>query len=97
MENRKSRIVPVRDWYMTFMYMNIPVIGWIYLLILALRKDKENDNREFMKSKKIRSEFAKAFLLYKLTILITCIFVIIFLAKLAIPYMEKLLAYLEML
>ena len=61
MENRKSRIVPVRDWYMTFMYMNIPVIGWIYLLILALRKDKENDNREFMKSKKSDQNLQKLF------------------------------------
>ncbi len=37
------------------MCMNIPVIGWIYLLILA-----------FCPSKGPRRDFAKAYLLYKL-------------------------------
>ncbi len=97
MENKKSRVVPMKDWYMTFMYMSIPVIGWIYLLILALKKNKTKDSKEIMESKKIRSEFAKAFLLYKLTILITCILMIAFLINLTIPYIEKLLAYMEML
>lgn len=97
MENKKRKIIPMKDWYMTFMYMNIPIIGWIYLLILALRKDKINDNIKSVESKKIRSEFAKAFLLYKLTILITCILLIILLINMAIPYIERLLTYIEML
>ena len=93
MENKKNRIVPVKDWYMTFIYMNIPIIG----LTLILRKRRTKDHHSQIESKIIRAEFAKAFLLYKLTIFITCIIIIIFLMNMIVPYIEKLLAYMEML
>ena len=97
MENKKNRIVQVKDWYMTFIYMNIPIIGWLYLLTLILRKRRTKDHHSQIESKIIRAEFAKAFLLYKLTIFITCIIIIIFLMNMIVPYIEILLAYMEML
>ena len=33
--------MPPRRWFLTFMCMNIPIAGWIYLLCLAFGK-KEN-------------------------------------------------------
>lgn len=74
----------IRTWYKTFMYMNIPIIGWIYLFFKS-RKNTET------------SEFCKAYLLYKLTILFVCILLIIVGVMIAIPYIRKLLDYIEML
>ena len=79
-EKRRLR----RTWYKTFMYMNIPIIGWIYLFFKS-RKDTET------------SEFCKAYLLYKLTILLVCILLIIVGVMIAIPYIRQLLDYIEML
>ena len=50
--------MPPRRWFLTFMCMNIPIVGWIYLLCLAFGK-KENQLRDF----------AKAYLVYKLVFL----------------------------
>lgn len=74
----------IRTWYKTFMYMNIPIIGWIYLFFKS-RKNTET------------SEFCKAYLLYKLTILFVCILLIIVGVMIAIPYIRQLLDYIEML
>ena len=46
--------MPPRRWFLTFMCMNIPIAGWVYLLCLAFGK-KENQLRDF----------AKAYLVYK--------------------------------
>lgn len=32
--------MPPRRWFLTFMCMNIPIVGWIYLLCLAFGKKK---------------------------------------------------------
>ena len=41
--------MPPRRWFLTFMCMNIPIVGWIYLLCLAFGK-KENQLRDFAKA-----------------------------------------------
>ena len=74
----------IRTWYKTFMYMNIPIIGWIYLFFKS-RKNTET------------REFCKAYLLYKLTILFVCILLIIVGVMIAIPYIRQLLDYIEIL
>ena len=48
----------VSSWFITFMCMNLPFVGWIYLLRLAFRKDKTE-----------RQNFARAYLFYKLVFL----------------------------
>lgn len=74
------------SWYRTFMHMNIPIFGWIYLLILT-RSKKQPQKREF----------ARAYLLYKTTILVSCILLLVLAIHVAIPYAEQLLDYMEML
>ena len=73
-------------WYVTFMCMSVPILGWIYLLIIAFT-DKDPG----------RKQFARAWLLYKLTILLACITLIAVSVHMLIPYMEQLLNYMEAL
>ena len=52
-DNANPYCMPPKRWFLTFMCMNIPIAGWVYLLCLAFGK-KENQLRDF----------AKAYLIY---------------------------------
>lgn len=78
--------IPVHQWFVTFMCMNIPVIGWIYLIILA-----------FSQSKGPRRDFAKAYLLYKLVFLLLSLAVLAVALHYGLELLDKILAYMEML
>ena len=77
---------PIRSWFCTFMIMNLPFIGWIYLLILALRKKGDQ-----------RKDFAKAYLVYKLVFLIVALAILAILLYFGLEMADNLLEYMEML
>lgn len=78
--------VRVQRWFFTFMCMNIPIVGWIYLFNLAFSK-KRTDRREF----------ARAYLYYKLVFLIIAAVILGILLFVGIGLLDQLLAYMEML
>ena len=78
--------MPPRTWFFTFMCMNIPVAGWIYLLRLAFGK-QDNQLRDF----------ATAYLLYKLVFLIISLILLGILVYIGLDIADKVLAYMEML
>ena len=78
--------VPVRHWFVTLMCMNIPIIGWIYLMILACSP-----------SKGPRRDFAKAYLLYKLIFLLLSLAILAVAVHYGLEVLNKVLAYMEML
>lgn len=82
----RSYSMPPRAWFFTFMCMNIPVVGWIYLLRLAFGK-KDNQLRDF----------AKAYLLYKLVFLVISLVILGILIYIGLDAADKILAYMEML
>ena len=82
-KNNKSTII---SWYLTFVCLSIPVFGWLYILILMFSK-KQADKKNF----------ARGYLLYKLTILIVSIALSYLIIKVSLPYVESLLAYMELL
>lgn len=73
-------------WFVTLMCMNIPVIGWIYLLILACSR-----------SAGARRSFAKAYLLYKFIFLLITLAILAVAVHYGLEIMDKVLAYMEML
>ena len=85
-ERRVPPAVPVHRWFVTFMCMNIPVIGWLYLFVLALSP-----------SKGPRRDFAKAYLLYKLVFLLLALAILAVAFHYGMEVLDKLLAYMEML
>lgn len=70
----------------TFMWINIPVIGWFYLFYLAF-------NKKYLD----RQSFARAYLLYKLIFLIIGIIILAILIHIGMELLEQLLVYMEML
>ena len=78
--------IPPRKWFLTFMYMNIPVIGWIYLLVKAFgRKNTQ------------LKDFARAYLLYKLVFLLVALIILGLAVYVGLGILDELLAYMEML
>lgn len=78
--------IPPRKWFLTFMYMNIPVIGWIYLLVKAFGK----------KNTQLK-DFARAYLLYKLVFLLVALIILGLAVYVGLGILDELLAYMEML
>lgn len=78
--------IPPRKWFFTFMCMNIPIIGWIYLLTKAFGK-KDNPLKDF----------SRAYLLYKLVFLIVALVILGIVAYIGLGILDELLAYMEML
>lgn len=76
----------ISGWFYTFMCMNIPVIGWIYLLRLAFgRKHPE------------KRSFARAYLIYKLVFFIVGFLIVAIVVYEALDVLDELLKYMEML
>ena len=76
----------VSSWFITFMCMNLPFVGWIYLLRLAFRKDRTE-----------RQNFARASLFYKLVFLGVSALILGILIWIGLDILDQLLAYMEML
>ena len=83
---KRSDDAQVHTWFFTFMCMNIPIIGWIYLLYLA-----------FSKKRTERRSFARAYLFYKLIFLLVSVLILGILIYIGLGYLDQLLAYMEML
>lgn len=77
---------PVHRWFFTFMCMNLPILGWFYLLALA-----------FSKKYPYRRNFARAYLFYKLVFLLASVLIIGILVYIGLDLLDQLLAYMEML
>lgn len=76
---------PIQCWFNTFMIMNLPIIGWIYLLILALTKKDQ------------RKDFARAYLVYKLVFFLVALAIIAFVLYSSMDLADQLLQYMNML
>lgn len=85
-ERTREEASQVHRWFFTFMCMNIPIIGWIYLFYLAFSK-KYPDRRSF----------ARAYLFYKLIFLILSVLILGILIYIGLDLLDQLLAYMEML
>jgi hypothetical protein len=76
----------INAWFFTLMCMNIPIVGWIYLMYLAFSK-KRTDRRNF----------ARAYLFYKLLFLVIALIILAIIAVIASNLLDQLLAYMQML
>ena len=76
----------VRSWFFTFMCMNMPIVGWFYLLHKARYEEDP-----------ARKEFARAYLFYKLVFFIAGAVVLLILIWIGLGLLDQLLAYMEML
>ncbi len=76
----------ISSWFITFMCMNTPLIGWAYLIYLAFNKKKTD-----------RRNFARAYLFYKLLFLLISLIIFTILAIAALDLLDQLFTYMQML
>ena len=82
-DKRFSRAGDVGRWFQTLCIINIPVIGIIYIIIMALRRKTPYE----------RKSFAIAYILYRFLVWILAIAIIYCLYKVGINFIDGILQY----
>ena len=72
----------IGNWFQTFCYMRIPVIGFIYILVMAFSK----------KTPEYKKEFAKGYILYKILVWILAIVLLYCLYKVGLDFVDGMLS-----
>ena len=85
-DNANPYCMPPKRWFLTFMCMNMPIVGWFYLFHKARYEEDP-----------ARKEFARAYLFYKLVFFIAGAVVLLILIWIGLGLLDQLLAYMEML
>lgn len=77
----------IGNWLMTFLYMDVPIIGYIILLVGAFSK----------KSPKIKKSMCKAYLIKKLIFTTLSVIILVILFYIGSYWLDKVLAYMQQL
>ncbi|MDE6851322.1 MAG: hypothetical protein K2J67_02390 [Lachnospiraceae bacterium] len=72
-------------WFLTFCWMHIPIIGFWYMVIVALRK----------RTPKEKKAFARAYILYRILVLILACTILYIFYRMGLSFLEQILSYME--
>ena len=75
-----------KEWYIIFMKSGIPILEFFYLLFMAIKNKDQT-----------KKSYAKAMIMYRMTILATGILMLLVGIWISIPYIRKLLDDMELL
>ena len=75
----------IGNWFQTFCYMRKPVIGFIYILVMAFSK----------KTPEYKKEFAKGYILYKVLVWILAIVLLYCLYKVGLDFVDGMLSLIK--
>nr|MDE6566299.1 hypothetical protein [Lachnospiraceae bacterium] len=73
------------NWFVTFCWMHIPLIGFWYMFVVAVRK----------KTPREKKAFARAFLLYRILVLILVGTILYICYRMGLSFIEQILSYME--
>ena len=73
------------QWFQTICWMHIPVIGFWYLVIVAIRR----------KTPKEKKTFAKAYILFRILVLILAFTILYIFYRMGISFLEQILSYIN--
>lgn len=73
------------NWFLTFCWMHIPLVGFWYMVVVALRK----------KTPKEKKAFARAFILYRILVLILACTLLYIFYRMGLGFLEQILSYME--
>lgn len=82
---RMVRYGRIGRWFQTICFMNLPVIGFIYMLVQAFSK----------KTPAHRREFAQAYLLYRILVLLLAFTVLFILYRIGLDFVDEILKYVK--
>lgn len=72
-------------WFQTFCWMHIPVVGFWYMVVMACRR----------KSSKEKKAFARAYILYRVLVLILACTLLYIFYRMGLSFIEQILSYIE--
>ncbi|MCI8563778.1 MAG: hypothetical protein HFH69_09695 [Lachnospiraceae bacterium] len=80
---RLQRYGRVGQWFQVLCFMNVPVLGFIYMLILAIRK----------KTPPYKKSFAVAYILYRILVMTLAVIILFILYKVGLSFIDEILKY----
>lgn len=72
-------------WFQTFCWMHIPVVGFWYMVVVACRRTTPKEKKAF----------ARAYLLYRLLVLILACTLLYIFYRMGLSFVEQILSYIE--
>lgn len=75
----------VGQWFQTICLLNIPIFGFFYMLVLAIRKDTPPQKKSF----------AAAYILYRVLVLFLALTILFLLYKIGLNFVDEILQYVE--
>lgn len=73
----------IGQWFQTLCLMHIPVFGFFYMLVLAIRKNTPPQKKSF----------AVAYVLYRLLVLLIAFTILFILYKVGLSFIDEILRY----
>lgn len=77
--------VSVSEWFLSVCWIKIPVIGFIYVLVLALSK----------KTHQAKKNFARGYLIYRCLVLILSVTVLYVLYQIGLNFIDQMLSFVK--
>lgn len=75
----------VGQWFQTFCWMHIPIFGFWYMVVLAIRKKTPEEKRTF----------ARGYVLYRILVFILALTIIYVFYRMGLSFIEQILAYVD--
>ena len=82
-EQSSHPLAAIGKWFQVLCFMNIPVLGFLYMLIRMLRKKTPAEHRYF----------AAAYLLYRVLVLLLAVTVLYILYRVGLDFVDTILQY----
>lgn len=73
----------ISQWFQTLCFIKIPIFGFLYILVLVLRKSTPREKRSF----------AVAFLMYRVLVLILALTILYVLYRVGLSFIDEILRY----
>jgi hypothetical protein len=82
-EERLRNFGRVGQWFQLLCFMHIPVFGFFYMLVMAVRK----------KTPPQKKSFARAYILYRILVLFLAVTILFVIYKVGLSFVEEILRY----
>ncbi|MDO4167539.1 MAG: hypothetical protein Q4D32_09055, partial [Eubacteriales bacterium] len=84
-EEKLERWGRMGTWFQTFCWMHIPIIGFWYMMVVAIRKKTPPEKRAF----------AKAYVLYRILVLLLALTILYIFYRMGLSFVEQILMYID--
>ncbi len=85
-EEKLNQYGSIGRWFQTICFIHVPVVGFIYMLVLAIRKS----------TPPVKKDFAKAYLLYRILVLLLAVALLFVLYRIGLDLIDGLLSFAKM-